>query len=82
MKYRIKELCKDKGITFQDLAKRIGSSQASISRIASGNNTTTETLEKIAFVLGVSINELFADNPSTDTVTCPHCGGIIRIIKA
>ncbi|MCE5175841.1 MAG: helix-turn-helix transcriptional regulator [Bacteroidales bacterium] len=81
MKYRIKELCKDKGITFQDLAKRIGSSQASISRIASGSNTTTETLEKIAGVLGVSVNELFAESSNNNEVRCPYCGNTIKITK-
>ena len=35
---RIKEICRDKGITLNDLAEKIGVSQPSISGIATGQN--------------------------------------------
>lgn len=79
MELRVKKLCKERGLTLQALAEKVGSSQASISRISAGGNTTTETLEKLAIALGVSIQDLFAE--TSDTATCPHCGGTIRVTK-
>lgn len=71
MKYRIKELCKEKGITMESLAAGIGTSQASISRIISGNgNPTIDSLERIANYLGVGVAELFVSD------------GIVGFIKA
>lgn len=61
MEYRIKELCKERGINLADLASQMGTSQASISRITTGNgNPTVETLERIAKALNVPITDLFA----------------------
>ena len=58
MKYRIKELCKEKDITLEELAKAINTSQSSISRIITGNgNPTMETLKKIADALKVKLSE-------------------------
>lgn len=71
MKYRIKELCKEKGITMESLASGIGTSQASISRIITGNgNPTIESLERIANYLGVGVADLFVND------------GIVGFIKA
>nr|DAE23449.1 MAG TPA: helix-turn-helix XRE-family like protein [Siphoviridae sp. ct2wG4]DAI93624.1 MAG TPA: Helix-turn-helix XRE-family like protein [Caudoviricetes sp.]DAU49617.1 MAG TPA: Helix-turn-helix XRE-family like protein [Caudoviricetes sp.] len=63
MKYRIKELCKEKGITLESLALGIGTSQASISRIITGNgNPTMDSLERIAKFLNVEVPELFVND--------------------
>lgn len=71
MKYRIKELCKEKGITLESLALGIGTSQASISRIITGNgNPTMDSLERIAKYLNVEVPELFVND------------GVIGFIKA
>nr|DAD85424.1 MAG TPA: helix-turn-helix XRE-family like protein [Siphoviridae sp. ctDcW16] len=71
MKYRIKELCKEKGITLESLALGIGTSQASISRIITGNgNPTMDSLERIAKFLNVEVPELFVND------------GVIGFIKA
>lgn len=82
MKYRIKELCKEKGITLESLALGIGTSQASISRIITGNgNPTVDTLERIATALNVPITELF----STDKQDlCGHVEykGVVYTIKS
>lgn len=65
MKYRIKELCKEKDITLEELAKAINTSQSSISRIITGNgNPTMETLKKIAEALGVKLSDLFEKKES------------------
>lgn len=68
---RIKDVCKEKGITVSQLAEKMGIKQESLSRAINGN-PTLETLEKIANALEVDITELFASSPS---------GGIIGVIR-
>ena len=71
---RIKQICKQKGITQKQLANTIGISAVGLAKALAGN-TTIGTLEKIASALGVSVAELFeAPEADTATVTCPHCG--------
>ena len=78
---RIKELCKEKGITLNQLAEKIGISQPSISGIATGKQKPAfDTLEKMADALEVTPAELFAPQP-TNTITCPHCGKLIKVEK-
>lgn len=74
MEYRIKELCKQRGITQKELAEKIGISAVGLAK-ALGGNTTIATLEKIANALGVSIGALFCDaRPGQTLIDCPHCG--------
>lgn len=55
---RIQEVCKEKGMTMQDLAKRMNKSyQALYASI--GNNPTLGRLDEIAVALGVPTIELF-----------------------
>lgn len=78
---RIKELCKERSITLNQLAERIGVSQPSISGIATGKQKPSfDTLDKLADALGVSVAELFEPQPS-NAVRCPHCGGVLHIEK-
>ena len=78
---RIKELCKEKGITLNQLAEKIGISQPSISGIATGKQKPAfDTLEKMADALEVTPAELFAPQP-TNTINCPHCGKLIKVEK-
>lgn len=75
---RLKELCKEKGITFNDLGEKIGMSRVSLSGIATGKQKPSfDTLEKIAGALNVSLSELFA--PASSQIKCPKCGAIIRL---
>ncbi|SHF51614.1 Transcriptional regulator, contains XRE-family HTH domain [Bacteroides faecichinchillae] len=67
---RIKEVCKEKGITVSQLAEKMGIKQESLSRAINGN-PTLETLEKIASALDVDVPELFT----------PSSGGIIGVIR-
>ncbi len=56
---RIKELREKKGWEQKDLAKKIGMNAGNLSRIEQGKQgTTLKRLEKIAKVLGVSVQEL------------------------
>lgn len=76
-KFRIVELCKEKGITQKELAERIGISAVGLAKASSGN-PTFDTLERIAQGLGVEVPELFA--PSTEgVIVCPHCHKKITI---
>jgi transcriptional regulator with XRE-family HTH domain len=77
---RIKEICKEKGITVASIAEKALIPAPTISRIINGGNTTTETLEKIASALGVSISELF-ENPGENVVNCPNCGARLELKK-
>ena len=79
MDFRIKELCKEKGLLFKELAQQLGITDVGLRQSLQGN-PTIGTLEKIAAVLGVSIPELFVPQP-TNTITCPHCGKLIKVEK-
>lgn len=45
MELRVKEVCKDKGVTLAEIANKIGVAQASLSKML-GGNPTIGTLEK------------------------------------
>lgn len=59
MNFRIKELCKEKGILFKDLAAAVGVHDVTL-RASLQGNPTIGTLEKVASALGVDVVELFA----------------------
>lgn len=81
MSLRIKEIIKEKGITITMLAEMVGVTQANMSLIVNEkSNPQLKTLQRVADALQVPINELFTE-PAEDTVTCPHCGGKIKIEK-
>lgn len=76
---RIKELCKERGITLNQLAERIGVSQPSISGIATGKQKPSfDTLDRLADALGVSVAELFVPQGS-EAVRCPKCGAVLEL---
>lgn len=79
MELRVKEICKEKGLLFKDLATQLGVSDVSLRQSLQGN-PTVGTLQKIADALGVEFLELFAPAP-TNAIICPHCGKSIRIEK-
>jgi transcriptional regulator with XRE-family HTH domain len=78
---RVKEIAKEKGLSIADVSNRMGIKAPALSRIINGSNTTTDTLQKIADALEVTIPDLF-DRPQTDIINCPHCGGKIKVTKA
>ena len=81
MRTRIKELCREKGMTISAIAEQIGTTQTGLSRALGDNgNPTLETLDKIANALNVHITELFEQPQSNEAgITCPHCGKSITI---
>ena len=76
--FRIKEICSQKGITLQELAKRLNINYQSLHAAMSGN-PTIETLKKIADVLEVQVVDLFEQLPkkNQNSITCPHCERVI-----
>ena len=62
MKYRIREIRQDKGISQTELARKAGVTRATIWKLESGEDetTTTRTLLKIALALNVDASELFS----------------------
>lgn len=76
MELRVREICKDKGMKFKDLAAKIGVHDVTL-RASLNGNPTISTLEKVAAALDVQVVELFAP-ADTDTIICPHCGGKIQ----
>lgn len=55
---RVKEIAKEKGMSMEVIAEKLGINRVSLSRNINGN-PTIETLNKIAHVLGVNIRDLF-----------------------
>lgn len=57
---RVKEICKEKGMTLNALAEKIGISQPSISGIATGKQKPSlDTIERIADALDIPVSLLF-----------------------
>lgn len=80
MNIRVKEICKEQGITIGELADRMQMVRESLSRAINGN-PTLDTLERIATALNVPITELF----STDKQElCGHVEykGVVYTIKS
>jgi transcriptional regulator with XRE-family HTH domain len=79
MDIRLKELCKQKGITQKELANTLGVTEITLTRVNSGN-CSLSLLERIATALNVPIQELF--NPPSEnkiTLICPHCKGVVNV---
>lgn len=77
---RVQEICKQQGITMQDLAKRLGVTYQALYATVSGNPTIGK-LASIAKALGVGLIDLIDEENEDNTVTCPHCGKKIKIEK-
>ena len=71
MNYRIKEVCRRKGLMMKDLAEKLGMTEVGLSKSLNGNPTVSR-LEEIAIVLDVDFMELFVREDGT--ITCPYCG--------
>lgn len=86
---RIKEVLKEKHLTQQELADKMGVSLSAVKQMLGADSLTTATLEKIAAALNVPAWH-FLVNPAdivpnqaitTDgvTISCPHCGKPLKI---
>ena len=79
MRLRVIEICKVKGLTQKELASKVCLTPVGLSKAINGN-PTKDTLERIAAALNVPVTELF-DQPATDIINCPYCGGKIKVSK-
>lgn len=71
MNLRVKEICRERGITMEKLAGILDITPNTLTRNINGN-PTIETLEKISNALEVPITELFESAPKEGLI------GIIR----
>lgn len=74
---RIKELCKERGITQAQLAERLGIQAVSFSQAVSRNKFSVERLADIADALEVEIPDLFQ---VPDSIVCPNCGKRFKLV--
>lgn len=85
MSIRLKEILSEKGIAQKELAERLGISTVGMSKIATGDNQTLSTLQKIADALEVPVWELLVSrdeictSSSSGSTICPHCGHSLKI---
>ncbi|WP_392419882.1 helix-turn-helix domain-containing protein [Capnocytophaga canis] len=63
---RIKDILKEKALTQNELAEKLGVSQVALNKVINGN-PTIETLLKIANVLEVDVRDLIEPTTATDT---------------
>ena len=57
---RIKDICKEKGMTLEELAKKLGILRTSLSQALTRNSFSTDKLKNIATALDVPMWQLFA----------------------
>ncbi|MBO6254112.1 MAG: helix-turn-helix transcriptional regulator [Bacteroidaceae bacterium] len=78
---RIKDICKEKGITLETLANKLNIRRTSLAQAMSRNNFSIDKLAEIADALGVEIPDLFQGSLANSGIIglCPHCGKPIHI---
>ena len=82
---RIKEVCKEKGISINELADRVTMTRVSISNMIAGRQSPPiDTLDRIADALGVETWELLKSpdsNTESNEIICPKCGSRFKMIE-
>ena len=79
----IKRVIKEKGLTLEQTATKMGISRITLMQ-SLGGNPTVNTLQRVADAIGCRVVDFFADEldesaPQTPGFTCPHCGKPIEI---
>ena len=72
METRLKEICRERGVTQKELAQTLGVTEITLTRFNKGN-FSVGLLKSIANALQVPISALF-EAESANTIVCPHCG--------
>lgn len=68
----VKAFRQARNMTQTDLAKQVGISKSTISRIEDGNEAKFENLHKIARFFGIKVDDLIQQNYTV----CPRCQGL------
>lgn len=82
---RIKHILKSKGVTYAELASRMGLSEQSIKQTINRDSMSTATLQRIASAIDVPAWMLLDDAPEDPSnmdvspLVCPHCGKAITV---
>lgn len=76
---RIKEICKERKMTLDNLASKLNIRRTSLAQAMSRNNFSIDKLAEIADALGVEIPDLFQQSNKDVNGVCPHCGKPIKI---
>lgn len=84
----IKKVIKKQGWTLDRLAAEMtnkrggkrGISQSSLSQLLNGK-TPLDRLQEISSIIGIPVSELLReeDEQRSTSITCPHCGQVIKI---
>lgn len=75
---RVKAICKEQGLLFKELAKKIGITEIGLRQALKGKPSLT-TLEKVSTALGIKVWELLIEEETISKVVCPHCGKELKI---
>ena len=81
----IKTIAREKGMTMEQIAQRLGITKGGLSKALNGN-PTLKTLRSVAEVLQVPVTAFFADEADCQDAStarspqvCPHCGRPLTI---
>ena len=78
---RVKDILKEKNMSVNELAAKMGVSRVALSRQINGN-LMLDTAQRIAAALGCPLWHLFVDPNNvgvSPAIICPHCGKKIII---
>ena len=78
---QIDKVLKTHEMGISELAEKLNVSRQTIHYyVKQGDKNSFDTLIKIANAIGCEVSE-FIDQPTTDVINCPYCGGKIKVSK-
>ena len=80
-KLRVKEICKEKGMTLAILAEKMGVSASAVSQYLKSDSISTATLVKFADVLGVKLDDLIVKDVASVNGFIEVNGTIHRVTR-
>ena len=80
MTLRVKEICKEKGMTMKELAEKIGINPITLTQSLNGNPTLSR-LTEVAMILDVDVADLFTDRSKEDVHGCIYVKGKPNLIN-
>lgn len=78
---RVKDLCKEQGITQKKVAQQMGITDIALTALLKRGDPHISTVEDLATIFGMSLAEFMqegktheANKENAPLFTCPHCG--------